>query len=100
MLAKPLSARFTVDPTHPALAGHFPGDPIVPAVVLMRFVAQTLERGGRTLSAVERMKFLRPVRPGEVIDVTVTSSPGERGGVEIAIDGMLVASGAWRSIQS
>jgi len=100
MLVEPQSARFIVDAAHPALAGHFPGDPIVPAVVLLRFVAQTLEKIGHTLAAVERMKFLRPVRAGEAMDITAIPGPGGQGSVEIAIDGVVVASGAWRSTRS
>jgi 3-hydroxyacyl-[acyl-carrier-protein] dehydratase len=100
MLTERLTARFCVDPAHPALVGHFPGDPIVPAVLLVRFVAQTLEKCGLSLSAIERMKFLRPVRPGEAIDVTVTPSLDEHGTIEIAIDGARVASGAWRAVRT
>jgi 3-hydroxyacyl-[acyl-carrier-protein] dehydratase len=57
-------------------AGHFPGDPIVPGVLLVEALAQTAgiaaaEGGGARflLSAVRVMKFPRAVRPGEHIEL-------------------------------
>jgi len=53
----------------PFFAGHFPGDPLVPGVILTEALAQVAGIAcGQTgksfrLSAVKLMKFLRPVRP-------------------------------------
>jgi len=55
--------------------GHFPGDPLVPGVILTEALAQTagIAAGYGTagksyrLSAIKQMKFLRPVRPGDAI---------------------------------
>ena len=57
-------------------AGHFPGNAIVPGVILVEALAQTAGIAAATgyeesarplflLSAIRSMKFLRPVRPGE-----------------------------------
>jgi len=59
----------------PFFRGHFPGDPLVPGVILAEALAQTAGiaagRGadGKSyrLSAIKQMKFLRPVRPGDEI---------------------------------
>lgn len=59
----------------PMLAGHFPGDPLVPGVILTEALAQTAgiaahDENSNTrflLSAIRQMKFLRPVRPEEKI---------------------------------
>lgn len=54
---------------HPALAGHFPDNPIVPGVVLLtellRAIEQTLswEKGPVTVRAVKFMRLLRPNEP-------------------------------------
>jgi 3-hydroxyacyl-[acyl-carrier-protein] dehydratase len=57
--------RFAIAHDHPAMPGHFPGDPVVPAVLLLDHVLCLLERGAEGLTA----KLLAPVRPGETIEV-------------------------------
>jgi 3-hydroxyacyl-[acyl-carrier-protein] dehydratase len=63
----------TFPASDPVFRGHFPGDPLVPGVLLTEALAQTAGiaagqpgRGFR-LSAIRAMKFLRPVRPEEKI---------------------------------
>lgn len=86
-------ATWTVPLDHPAFAGHFPGRPIVPGVVLLEraLVLVAGERGVAGFS-VANAKFLSPVGPGESLTFTWRPSPG---GVrfDIAADGRAVASG-------
>jgi 3-hydroxyacyl-[acyl-carrier-protein] dehydratase len=63
----------TFPASEPVFGGHFPGDPLVPGVLLTEALAQTAGiaagqpgRGFR-LSAIRGMKFLRAVRPDEKI---------------------------------
>lgn len=64
------------DPGDPMFAGHFPGNPLVPGVILTEALAQTAGIAAASgfaaevaplflLSAIRSMKFLRAVRPGE-----------------------------------
>jgi len=58
--------EFAVEPTHPALPGHFPGHPIVPGVLLLDQVlsaaAAELER---PVSVLKQVKFAAALLPGE-----------------------------------
>lgn len=60
-----------IAPEHPMLAGHFPGAPIVPGAYLLAWVVREAElalaAGGdaRRVAGVARVKFVRPLRPGE-----------------------------------
>jgi len=70
---------FTIPADHPALPGHFPGQPVVPGVVLLD---QTLIVIGAALNRpfdryrVNAAKFLSPATPGVALDVAfeITSS--------------------------
>ena len=60
-------------PEEPFFRGHFPGDPLVPGVIIAEALAQTagIAAGqpgrGFQLTAIKGMKFLRPVRPRDVL---------------------------------
>lgn len=56
---------------HPCLAGHFPGKPIVPAVLILDLVLQALYKqiGPRRLARVVSAKFLSPLRPEQLFCV-------------------------------
>ncbi|CAG9170654.1 2-succinylbenzoate--CoA ligase [Cupriavidus laharis] len=71
-LAQRHAPGFVIDAGHPALAGHFPGNPVVPGVVLLdHAILQIGAALGRPLavSHVGTVKFLSPVRPGERVEV-------------------------------
>ncbi|HKI65171.1 MAG TPA: hypothetical protein VKA16_11185 [Burkholderiales bacterium] len=63
-----------IDPAHPALPGHFPGNPIVPAVVLLAEVAAAIETtmGPQArLLGLPSVKFLAPLAPGERFRIVI-----------------------------
>ena len=96
--------RVAIAPDHPAFAGHFPGQPVLPGVVLLSEVLEVLLReapdwlaGQARLSAA---KFLAPVRPGASLEVRWT--PPAKGRLRFEVwrhaegdpaEGVLAASG-------
>ena len=80
---------FRVPPELPYFRGHFDGDPILPAVVqLDGLVLRQIERIWPELGAPRqalRLKFKRPVRPGEHLELRLTldaSRPAVTFGIE------------------
>ena len=61
------ATTFFVPAEHPAIAGHFPGDPIVPAVLILSQVAEAIAERfpGVVLGTLQNARFHQPLRPGE-----------------------------------
>lgn len=91
----------------PFFQGHFPGEPVMPGVMIIEALAQvgavavlSLERcrGKLALFAgINRFRFKRVVRPGDRLDLSVILT-AFRGGIgkgdgEARVNGKLVASG-------
>ena len=79
-------ASIAVPPVHPCLPGHFPGAPLVPAVVLIDLAAEAARQAFALgpLIAIARGKFQAPVRPGEAVTLRLT----RRGEAKIGIAGL------------
>lgn len=57
------SAQISIPLEHPCYAGHFPGNPVVPGVVLLDLIVGELKRGPPRL--IGSVKFHRSVKPGD-----------------------------------
>lgn len=95
------SLHLRVPASHPALAGHFPGDPIVPGAHILSLVAQAIEANsppGLALGTLHNARFHHPLRPEQ--ECRIRLRPGEaRVTFEVclaqAADETLIASGQW-----
>jgi 3-hydroxyacyl-[acyl-carrier-protein] dehydratase len=66
--------RYRFAPGFIGFSGHFPGNPILPAIVQIRAVVSLAEKEvGKTLAlaAVRSAKFLAPIRPDEDVWIRV-----------------------------
>jgi len=81
---------------HPAFAGHFPGVPIVPGVVLLDRVILALEAlaPGEGRWHLANVKFVSPVGPGEPVEARFTPGAGEAIAFRLESAGRHVASGS------
>ncbi len=77
-------AKKLIKPDEWFLHGHFPGDPVVPGVILCEILAQStcvlLAPGGRTLfTGLDKVRFKNVVKPGDLFEtecvVTKTRPP-------------------------
>jgi 3-hydroxymyristoyl/3-hydroxydecanoyl-(acyl carrier protein) dehydratase len=87
-----IDATFRIAPDHPALAGHFPGNPVVPGVVVLDRVAALIESQGARLAGFTQAKFVAPLLPGEEARVELAAD-GARRRFRVLRGDALVASG-------
>ena len=82
---------------HPAFAGHFPGHPIVPGVVLLDEALRCTESLLAAPAAawqIAQAKFLSPVGPGETLRIRIERSPRGNYNFSIQAGERAVASGS------
>ncbi|HMM48052.1 MAG TPA: 3-hydroxyacyl-ACP dehydratase FabZ [Miltoncostaeaceae bacterium] len=87
-------ARWYVDPEAAFFAGHFPGNPILPGVIIIEALAQTgalaalaePDSSGKLalFAGIENARFRRVVRPGEelILETRLTRRRGPLGSGE------------------
>ena len=87
--------EFAVPENYPFLDGHFPENPLVPAVAQIAWFVSIVEAlRGEVLGAyrLSRFKFVRPIRPNDFVRVSVSFSGGKYK-VQITVAGTVCSSG-------
>ena len=95
-------AWLSVNAENPVFAGHFPGRPSLPGVLIIEAVAQTAAVmmgsatpaetvGSALLAAVNRFKFFKPVAPGTILRIETTKLT--QAGTMACIEGTVSAQG-------
>ena len=77
--------RKNVTFNEPYFAGHFPGNPVMPGVLILEALAQTgavailslPENRGKTayFAGIDKAKFKQMVRPGDTLELETASPP-------------------------
>ena len=94
-MTSPLTLALPVAADHPAYAGHFPGRPILPGVVLLDEALHALAGGMNRDTAGARIKsakFLSPVAPGEPLHLRCETAANGDFRCEILAGERVVAS--------
>jgi 3-hydroxymyristoyl/3-hydroxydecanoyl-(acyl carrier protein) dehydratase len=87
-------ATLRIPAAHPSLPGHFPGNPVVPGVVLLDRVAAALQAWrGDAVCGFPQVKFLTPLLPEESAEVVLETTATPRVRFRILRGDTLIASG-------
>ena len=93
------TATVSVPADHPALEGHFPGDPVVPGVMILELVSQLVESSypQAKLRRIPHAKFIAPLKPGQHMCIETTRNGSVvrfccRHGADIISNGDMVFS--------
>lgn len=84
---------------HPALAGHFPGHPIVPGVLLLSELLAAIEHRWNLAPGMVcfvAVKFMASLRPGEPFSMTAHAAEGQRFSFTITRGDTTIVSGSLR----
>ena len=78
--ARTHTAELRIPSSHPSLAGHFPGRPIVPAVVLLECVLDEARRwlgAAPAATGLSQAKFTAPLLPEQTAQLQLTLQGNE-----------------------
>lgn len=89
----------SIPPEHAAFAGHFPGNPIVPGVLLLDESLRSIAAAcGVTITECDIVtaKFASPARPGDELRLDFLRADGARVHFTIRAPDRVVARGTFR----
>lgn len=70
-----VTAWFLFDASLPVFEGHFPGQPVLPAIFQIEMVRNVIATARKTAYAIDQVtkaKIMRPIRPGEEVTLELT----------------------------
>ncbi len=89
----------SIGPDHPALPGHFPGHPVVPGVLVIDEVIETLrECCGQALvvTGLPSVKLSSPLLPGERLTIEIVQEDAGTAVFTCRVAQRIVAAGSIR----
>lgn len=89
----------TIDANHPSLAGHFPGHPVVPGVVILgevMYAIRELSQENIEFVDMPSAKFMSPLNPGEPLTIRLDHEGDGETEFTCTSGSRLIASGCLR----
>jgi 3-hydroxyacyl-[acyl-carrier-protein] dehydratase len=86
-----VTVRVPVDRATAQMAGHYPGFPILPGVLLIDCVRQAAGAAGGAelrLCSIDRARFTYPLLPGDELECTLLVTPGAGGRFGVSARGV------------
>ncbi|MES2822091.1 MAG: hypothetical protein V4732_00720 [Pseudomonadota bacterium] len=66
---------FSVPADHACYADHFPGNPLVPGALLLKWILATIENKYQCkVTLLKSVKFLAPVKPGDDLQIILNTN--------------------------
>ena len=68
-----MNYSFTIQASHPAFNGHFPGNPVVPGVIILDEVINIVKtlKPGLTVDTIPMVKFTHPLLADQEVSVEI-----------------------------
>jgi 3-hydroxymyristoyl/3-hydroxydecanoyl-(acyl carrier protein) dehydratase len=90
-------AQRTISADHPCLPGHFPGAPIVPAVVIIDEIRAALTEWRRDYetAGISTLKFLAPLKPDQAFVILLSAATDVADAINVTcrVDGQIIVQG-------
>ena len=89
----------TIGADHPSLAGHFPGHPVVPGVVMLGEIMHAIREMAKVnieFVGVPSVKFMSPLNPGEPLTIRLEQQGDDATEFTCSAGSRLIASGCLR----
>lgn len=89
-----IKAEYIIPVDHASLAGHFPRNPVIPGVVIMEKVLDTISQQ-KTYSSykIVMVKFLQPLIPPATLTVVLSESSGKKFNFKAMVETDVIANG-------
>jgi 3-hydroxymyristoyl/3-hydroxydecanoyl-(acyl carrier protein) dehydratase len=89
----------TIDANHPSLAGHFPGHPVVPGVVMLGEIMNAIREMAKEkieFVGMPTAKIMSPLNPGEALTIALDQQGDGATEFTCTTGSRLIASGCLR----
>jgi len=90
-----ISFEFSVIDTHPSLEGHFPGNPVVPGVVILDEVMRGVisQIADSKIVEIPTVKFLKILKPNQIVKVSLIEKKSDTFQFDCVVNNARIVTG-------